>query len=87
MNKGKGDFDSNEALFKTRVNSALEAYKKIDDSDEGMKLLKNMIVQTPAPSVPATIGKFVDGYKEQRKGYEPRPPMPKPTIGQQRFKP
>lgn len=87
MNKGKGDFDSNEALFKTRVNSALEAYKKIDDSDEGMKLLKNMIVQSPAPSVPATIGKFIDGYKEQRKGYEPRPPMPKPTIGQQRFKP
>jgi hypothetical protein len=87
MNKGKGDFDTNEALFKVRVNSALESYKKIDDSDEGLKLLKNMIVQTPAPEVPATIGKFIDSYKLQRKAYEPRPAPPKPPIGQQRFKP
>lgn len=87
MNKGKGDFDANEALFKTRVNSALESYKKIDDSDEGLKLMKNMIVQSPAPAVPATIGQFIARYKAQRKDYEPRPPLPKPTIGQQRFKP
>ncbi len=88
MNQGKGDFDANEELFKSRVNQAMEAYKQIDNSDAGMTTLKNMIVQMPEPSVPAAIGAFVDRYKGARKNYdhpqpgtavkEKKPPSPKP---------
>jgi hypothetical protein len=87
MHQGKGDFDANEELFKSRVNQAMEAYKQIDNSDDGLKTLKNMIVQTPEPQVPAAIGAFVDRYKGARKNYDhpqpgtaakdkPKPPKP-----------
>lgn len=87
MNSGKGDFDANEALFKSRVNQAMEAYKKIDSSEDGLKTLQNMIVQMPEPKVPATIGEFIERYKKTRGEYEqarsapaakgkPRPPKP-----------
>jgi hypothetical protein len=88
MKEGKGDFDANEALFKSRVNQAMEAYKKIDDSDDGLKTLQNMIVQMPEPKVPDAIGAFVTRYKNLRKDYEhpqpgqaaakKKPPSPKP---------
>lgn len=87
MQSGKGDFDANEELFKSRVNQAMEAYKQIDSSDDGMKTLKNMIVQMPEPKVPAAIGEFVARYKKARKDYDHpqpgtaaknKPPAPKP---------
>lgn len=87
MNQGKGDFDANETLFKARVNQALEAYKKIDSSESGLKTLQNMIVQMPEPKVPDTIGAFVTRYRQLRKDYnhpkpgqaaKDKPPGPKP---------
>lgn len=87
MNQGKGDFDANEALFKSRVNQAMEEYKKIDSSEAGLKTLKNMIVQMPEPKVPFAMGNFVTNYKKNRKDYDHaqpgqaaknKPPHPKP---------
>jgi hypothetical protein len=88
MHNGKGDFDANEALFKSRVNQAMQEYKKIDTSDAGLKTLQNMIVQMPEPKVPDAIGSFITRYKQARKDYDhpqpgqaakdnkPRPPRP-----------
>lgn len=80
MNKGKGDFESNEALFKSRVNQAMDAYKNIDGSDEGLRILQNMIVQTPELKVPDAIGQFVNRYKKSRGEYTP--PDPRGAAGQ-----
>jgi hypothetical protein len=81
MSEGKGDFDANEKLFKARVNQALEAYKKVDSSEEGMKTLQNMIVQTPEPTVPSAIGHFIDRYKKVRKDFDHAKPGEKPAAG------
>lgn len=80
MNKGKGDFESNEAQFKARVQEALDAFKKIDHTDAGHKALQDMIVKTAAPEVPAAIGEFVRRYRQQREKYSPAKPAaaPKP---------
>ena len=69
MNKGKGDFSANEALFQSRVTQAIDLFKKIDSSEEGAKTLQNMIVQTPAPAVPSAIGAFIDNYRLERPKY------------------
>ena len=66
MNKGKGDFDSTEAQFKERVGQALDAFKKIDNTEAGHRTLQNMIVQTAHPEVPAAIGNFVKNYRTKR---------------------
>lgn len=66
MNKGKGDFNANEALFQNRVKQALDAFKKIETSENAHRTLENMIVQSPAPTVPNAIGEFVTRYRAQR---------------------
>ncbi|HYD18044.1 MAG TPA: hypothetical protein VEF76_06170 [Patescibacteria group bacterium] len=78
MGKGKGDFDANETLFQARVTQALDIFKKIDTSEDGAKTLQNMIVQTPAPTVPAAIGNFVQNYRAERPKYGQTPKPPKP---------
>ncbi|MBI1214279.1 MAG: hypothetical protein GC185_00505 [Alphaproteobacteria bacterium] len=76
MNRGLGDFTQNELQFKARVDQALEAFRRIDGSEDGMKTLKNMIVQTPKPEVPYAIGHFIDTYRKQRQGFTPAPAAP-----------
>ena len=84
MNKGKGDYAANEALFQSRVTQALDNFKKIDSSESAHRTLENMIVQTPKPEAPAAIGDFVKQYRRQRAGYgdpapaaaPPKPPKP-----------
>ncbi|MDE1152665.1 MAG: hypothetical protein PW788_09025 [Micavibrio sp.] len=76
MNKGKGDFDSTEAVFKERVQQALDAFKKIDSSEAGHRTLQNMIVQTAEPKVPAAIGDFVKKYRSQRDKMAEKKPAP-----------
>lgn len=83
MNKRIGDFDQNEAQFKQRVTQAIANFKKIDASEDGIRLLENMIVQSPKPAVPAAIGKFIAVYKEQRADFDksrrsPPPRRPRP---------
>lgn len=59
MNRGAGDFAQNEILFRQRVDKAIEAFKRIDPSESGLQTLQDMIVQTPRPEVPASIGQYL----------------------------
>lgn len=69
MNNQKGDFAQNEALFKERVNKALDGFRKIDSSDRGLKTLQDMIVQTPKPAVPDSMTQFLENYKTQKESF------------------
>lgn len=66
MNRGEGDFAQNEALFRARVDKAIETFRRIDDSERGLKTLQDMIVQTPRPEVPESITAFLKNYDAQR---------------------
>lgn len=66
MNRGEGDFAQNEALFRRRVDKAVETYRRIDDTDNGIKTLQDMIVQSPHPAVPSAITAYLHQYDSQR---------------------
>jgi hypothetical protein len=81
MNKGRGDFNENEAAFNYCVAQALDGLKKIDPSAEAAETLQNMVVQSVKPEVPAAIGLFVTNYRTQRQAYDTKrtpPPALKP---------
>lgn len=65
MNSGAGDFAQNEIQFRQRVDKAIEAFKRIDSSESGLQTLQDMIVQTPKPEVPASIGTYLRQYDTQ----------------------
>ena len=65
MNRGEGDFAQNESLFRQRVDKAIEAFKRIDPSESGLQTLQDMIVQTPKPEVPTSIGAYLRQYDAQ----------------------
>ncbi|MFN7113452.1 MAG: hypothetical protein ACK4PK_03750 [Alphaproteobacteria bacterium] len=66
MNRGEGDFVQNEILFRQRVDKAIETFRRIDDSEQGIKTLQDMIVQTPRPEVPEAMTVFLRDYDAQR---------------------
>jgi hypothetical protein len=66
MNRGEGDFTQNEILFRQRVDKAIETFRRIDDSEQGIKTLQDMIVQTPRPEVPEAMTAFLQNYDAQR---------------------
>jgi hypothetical protein len=69
MNKGLGDFPQNEAAFKARVSQALDALKAIDSSENALRMMQDMIMQTPKPEVPASITRFITHYERQRDAF------------------
>jgi len=70
MNRGQGDFAQNETLFRQRVDKAVETYRRIDDSEQGINILRDMIVQTPRPAVPGAITAFLQEYDAQRAAWQ-----------------
>lgn len=66
MNRGEGDFTQNEILFRQRVDKAIETFRRIDDSEQGIRTLQDMIVQTPRPEVPEAMTVFLKNYDTQR---------------------
>lgn len=81
MSNGKGDFEQNEAQFKEHVTHAITAFKKIDGSEQGQRMLENMIVQAVRPEVPAAIGLYLENYKSRRESFikKPMPPSAPPA--------
>ena len=69
MNRGEGDFAQNEILFRQRVNKAVEYMRRIDDSENTLRSLQDMIVQTPKPQVPASMTHFLKEYQTQRSAW------------------